>query len=112
MISAFFPRAELPEPTVMAWAGELLDLGFDDVAAGIRELSHTSNFPPSLAEVMDAAKTAEDERLEVARAKALAEMPRMVTTADLPKDESPPRRESLERIKRALGRIGKEMPGS
>lgn len=109
MVSAYFPRAELPEPTIMAWAGELLDLEYEDTVQAVRELARTSHFPPALAEIVGKAAEFAEVRRDSERAEALQALPAF-DVSDLPRNPSPPREESLSRIKRALRRVGREIP--
>jgi hypothetical protein len=53
ILAASFPRAEIGEPTIEAYAVGLTDLGIEETTAAVRTLQQTSRFFPTIAEIRE-----------------------------------------------------------
>lgn len=113
-VSMFYPRAELPEATIMAWANELLDFDAGDVLEGVKVTARTSHFAPTLAEIIDAAEEQRKAReeleyeAEVARRREEQRaLPEVVYEGV--KIEVASKVESLKRIRETMRRVGRPM---
>lgn len=62
-LRAFFPQSTTPPETVAAYAAILVELNFEDCAAGCRNLVESERFLPSVAAIIAATRAAESRRL-------------------------------------------------
>jgi hypothetical protein len=99
-LAAYFPRASFPEATRLAWAAALGEHDAVDALAAVNDLGRSSKYLPSLAELLEATRTARRDRyarlpertlpapggtaVEVARAKS-----RLVRAGASPADDPP-----------------------
>lgn len=54
VLAASFPKQQVGEPTVKAYAGALLDIPVELAGAAVKTLQHGSRFFPSIAEIREA----------------------------------------------------------
>jgi hypothetical protein len=74
VIQAYFPRPELPNPTVAAWAGEFEPFDFEAAQEAVRWYCTTHEYP-RLSGILEAIHETESRRREAERGPARYELP-------------------------------------
>jgi hypothetical protein len=84
------------------WAGELINEDERDLSRAIREVIRTSEFPPTLAVVIDYCRQAQEERVRAAEAQRIKNLPRIEYPKPIPENLEPMSQDCREEVRKLI----------